>query len=84
MMEFDAEEEQRFANELSEKLFDISREYNVNQVASAAFSLAMTAVGENNVIAERQHMLRYMMEAIQIEYNRLSSESNKPTNALLH
>ena len=84
MMEFDTEEDQRLANELADKMFDICREYSIDQVSSAAFSVALTAVRENVVIAEQQDMLSYMLSIISSEFNTLIAETRKPADSSFH
>lgn len=84
MMEFDDEEDERLANELADKLTDICTDYTIEQVSSATFSIALSAVSENWVIAERQHVLSYMMELISVEYNKVIVEARRSSDTKLH
>ncbi len=84
MMEFDTEEDDRLANELVDKIIDIATDYTIDQVSSAAFSIALSAINENTVIAERQHVLSYMMTTIRDEYEKTVAMVRRESDANLH
>ena len=84
MMEFDTEEDERLSNELADKIIDIATDYTIEQVSSAAFSIALSAINENSVIAERQHVLSYMMTMISEEYNKTIATIRKESDVKLH
>lgn len=84
MMEFDNEEDERLANELADKIIDIATDYTIDQVSSAAFNIALSAINENILIAERQHILSYMMNIINKEYNKTIITIRKESDINIH
>lgn len=85
MMEFEEDgEDQRLMDELANQLTDICRGYSINQVTSATFAIMMDAIGDNDVVSERLHVMNTIMHEVQHRYNTLLHETRRPVKTNLH
>ena len=78
------EENKRLMNELSDRITDICRDYSIDQVTAATFTILMGAIEENDVASERLHTMNTIIYEVQHQYNVLLHQTKRPEKTSLH